>query len=71
MSLFLTIVVIMLLFANPPLTKFVLDHEYAGDVASLGLSYESGDNDYEIIVSVDSSDRLFDMIKGASEYELT
>ena len=53
------------------MTKFVLDHEYAGDVASLGLSYESGDNDWEIIVSVDSNDRLFSMIKGASEYELS
>ena len=53
------------------MAKFVLDHEYSGDVVSLGLSYESGDNDWEIIVSVDTNDRLFSMIKGASEYQLS
>jgi len=53
------------------MTKFLLDHIYAGDVASLGLEYQSGDNDYEIIVSVDRSDHLYDMIAGAAEYEIT
>ena len=50
--------------------KFILDHEYAGDVASLGLEYQTGDNDYEIIVSVDRNDRLFDMINAIAEYEV-
>ena len=61
MSLFLTIVVIMLLFANPPLTEsmsslitYELDHEFAGDLASLGIEYQSSDdNDFEIVVTID------------------
>ena len=42
---------------------FELDHEYAGDLASLGVEYQSSDdNDYEIIVTVDKwqcDDQLF------------
>ena len=53
------------------MTKFVLDHEYSTDVELLGLSYEPGDNPWEIIVSVYSSNRLFAMIEGASEYKLS
>ena len=53
------------------MTKFLLDHEYAGDCAALGLEYESADNDYEIIVTVDRDHRLFDMINSVAEYELT
>ena len=49
---------------------FVLDHVYSGDVASLGLEYQSGDNDYEIIVSVNRDDRLYEMINAVAEYEL-
>ena len=62
MSLSLTIVVTMLLFVNPPLTEFILDHEYAGDVASLGIDYRSADNDYEIIVTVNNDDPNYDKI---------
>ena len=52
------------------MAKFLLDHEYAGDVASLGLEYQSADNDYEIIVNVDRNDRLYDMINAIAEYEI-
>ena len=30
--------------------KYTFDHEYAGDLASLGIEYQSSDNDSEIIV---------------------
>ena len=44
------------------LTEFILDHEYAGDVASLGIDYRSADNDYEIIVTVNNDDPNYDKI---------
>ena len=50
--------------------QFVLDHEYAGDCAALGVEYRTGDNDYEIIVTVDRNDRLIDMIHAVAEYEV-
>ena len=43
--------------------RLTFDHEYAGDLASLGVEYQSSDdNDYEIIVTVDKwqcDDQLF------------
>ena len=50
---------------------FVLDHEYAGDCAALGVEYQAGDNDYEIIVSVDKLQhdcRLSEYMRAVSNY---
>jgi hypothetical protein len=36
------------------LITYELDHEFAGDLASLGIEYQSSDdNDYEIVVTID------------------
>ena len=48
--------------------KYTFDHEYAGDLASLGIEYQSGDNDYEIVVTESSDHRLTDAFKALSEY---
>ncbi len=36
------------------LITYELDHEFAGDLASLGIEYQaSNENDYEIVVTID------------------
>ena len=36
------------------LITYELDHEFAGDLASLGIEYQSSDdNDFEIVVTID------------------
>lgn len=36
-----------------PFITYELDHEFAGDLAELGVSYEqSNENDYEIVVTI-------------------
>ena len=48
--------------------QYTFDHEYAGDLASLGIEYQSGDNDYEIIATVSSDHNLTEAFKSLSEY---
>ena len=49
--------------------SYVFDHEYAGDVASLGLGFESADNDYEIVVSIEHDNPHYDKLAAiADEY---
>ena len=37
-----------------PFITYELDHEFAGDLASLGIEYQSSsENDYEIVVTID------------------
>ena len=48
--------------------KYTFDHEYAGDLASLGIEYQSGDNDYEIIVTEPRDHRLTAALEALSEY---
>ncbi len=43
--------------------KYTFDHEYAGDLASLGIEYESGDDDHEIIVHAPWSHPLTNDLK--------
>jgi hypothetical protein len=50
------------------LTEFVLDHEYAGDCSALGIEYQAGDNDYEIIVTLPHDAHHYKMIAGVAEY---
>ena len=50
------------------MTEFVLDHEYAGDCAALGVEYQAGDNDYEIIVTLPNDHHNYQMIAGCAEY---
>ena len=50
------------------MTEFVLDHEYAGDCAALGVEYQAGDNDYEIIVTLPNDHHNYSMIAGCAEY---
>ena len=36
-----------------PFITYELDHEFAGDLASLGIEYQSSnDNDYEIVCTI-------------------
>ena len=36
------------------LITYELDHEFAGDLSSLGIEYQSSDdNDFEIVVTID------------------
>tara|TARA_B100001939_G_scaffold215603_1_gene185403 strand:+ start:973 stop:1194 length:222 start_codon:yes stop_codon:yes gene_type:complete len=44
--------------------SYVFDHEYAGDLASLGIEYQSSnDNDYEIVVTEFDDHKLTDYLK--------
>ena len=60
----------MLLFVNPPLTEFILDHEYAGELVSLGIEYlPSIDDDYSIEVNLPKWHQYYELVKHyASEY---
>ena len=46
------------------MVSFIFDHEYAGDLASLGIEYQSHpDNDYEVIVETNSDDPMINYLK--------
>jgi len=47
---------------------FILDHEYAGDVASLGIEFQSADNDYEIVVSIEHDHPYYNNIAAIADY---
>ena len=46
--------------------RLTFDHEYAGDLASLGIEYQSRDNDHEIECMVAQDHELFDQLYDAS-----
>lgn len=46
--------------------RLTFDHEYAGDLASLGIEYYSKDNDYEIECMISQDHELFEQLKDAS-----
>jgi hypothetical protein len=48
--------------------QYTFDHEYAGDLASLGIEYQSGDNDYEIVVTEPDDHRLTPAFEALSCY---
>ena len=43
--------------------RYTFSHEYAGDLASLGIEYEVGDDDQEIIVNAPWSHPLTNDLK--------
>ena len=49
--------------------SYVFDHEYAGDLASLGIEYYSKDNDHEIECMVSQDHKHFDqLIEASNDY---